>query len=136
MAYNDKQDPISDKLCLYGALAKDFMRTHVGETVKLTVTAMLNTASTKARDSVESEDIPYVEFEVLEVDTNKRDYYGDMSAAEMEVQIHNVKNEDQPEPPSTIPNREDGGPSIFTQMKRQEKIGRTPQRRPRPFRIG
>jgi hypothetical protein len=133
MAY-DKQDTVSDKLCLYGPLAKDFMRTHVGETVKLTVTGILNTASTKAPDCVEGDDTPYVEFEVLEVDGGKKDY-GDMSASEMETQIHNVKNEDQPEEPTTIPNREDGG-SIWTDIKRQNKISQTPQRRPRPFRIG
>lgn len=134
MAYDDKQESASDKLCLYGPLAKDFMRTHVGETVKLTVTAILNTASTKAPDSVEGDDVPYVEFEVLDVEGGKKSY-DDMSAAEMESQIHNVKYEDQPEPQTTIPNREDGG-SIWTDVKRQEKIGRTPQRRPRPFRIG
>jgi len=134
MAYNDNEAPASDKLCLYGPLAKDFMRTHVGETVKLTVTAILNTATTKAPDSVEGDDTPYVEFEVLEVDGGNKSYQ-DMSAAEMEAQIHNVKNEDQPEPQTTIPNREDGG-SIWTDIKRQDKISRTPQRRPRPFRIG
>jgi len=135
MAYDKQSDPVSDKLCLYGPLAKDFMRTHVGETVELKVTAILNMASNKAPDSVEGEETPYVEFEVLDVAGAKKDY-GDMSSAEMETEIHNAKYNDQPETPSTIPNREDGGPSIFTQMKRQEKIGRTPQRRPRPFRIG
>jgi len=134
MAYDKQSDPVSDKLCLYGPLAKDFMRTHVGETVKLTVTAILNTATTKAPDSVEGDDTPYVEFEVLEVDGGKKDY-GDMSSAEMETEIHNAKYNDQPEPPTTIPNREDGG-SIWTDIKRQDKISRTPQRRPRPFRIG
>src|SRR6476661_1301737 len=116
MAYDKQSDPASDKLCLYGPLAKDFMRTHVGETVKLTVTAILNTASTKAPDSVEGDETPYVEFEVLEVDGGKKDY-GDMTSAEMETEIHNAKYNDQPEQPSTIPNSEAGGPSIFTQMK-------------------
>jgi len=134
MAYDKQSDPVSDKLCLYGPLAKDFMRTHVGETVKLTVTAMLNTATTKAPDSVEGDDTPYVEFEVLEVEGGKKDY-GDMTSAEMETEIHNAKYGDQPEEPTTIPNREDGG-SIWTDIKRQDKISRTPQRRPRPFRIG
>jgi hypothetical protein len=135
MAYDKQSDPVSDKLCLYGPLAKDFMRTHVGETVELKVTAILNTASTKAPDSVEGEDIPYVEFEVLDVAGAKKDY-GDMSSAEMETEIHNAKYNDQPpEQPTTIPNREDGG-SIWTDIKRQDKISRTPQRRPRPFRIG
>jgi len=134
MAY-EKESSASDKLCLYGPLAKDFMRTHVGETVKLTVTAILNTASTNAPDCVEGSDTPYVEFEVLEVEGGKKDY-GDMSSAEMETEIHKAKYEDQPEEaPSTIPNREDGG-SIWTDIKRQDKISRTPQRRPRPFRIG
>lgn len=133
MAY-DKQESPSDKLCLYGSLAKDFMRTHVGETVKLTVTALLNTASNKPPDSVEGEETPYVEFEVLDVEGGKKSY-DDMSAAEMEGQIHNVKYEDQPEPMTTIPNREDGG-SIWTDIKRQAKISQTPQRRPKPFRIG
>jgi len=134
MAYDKQSDPVSDKLCLYGPLAKDFMRTHVGETVKLTVTAILNTATTKAPDSVEGDDTPYVEFEVLEVDGGKKEY-SDMTSAEMETEIHNAKYNDQPEEPTTIPNREDGG-SIWTDIKRQDKIGRTPQRRPRPFRIG
>jgi len=135
MAYDKQQsDTPSDKLCLYGPLAKDFMRTHVGETVQLKVTAILNMASTKAPDSVEGDETPYVEFEVLEVDGGKK-AYGDMSASEMEAQIANVKNEDQPEPQTTIPNREDGG-SIWTDVKRQAKIGQTPQRRPKPFRIG
>ncbi len=134
MAYDKQSDPVSDRLCLYGPLAKDFMRTHVGETVELKVTAILNTATTKAPDSVEGDETPYVEFEVLEVDGGKK-AYGDMSASEMEAQIANVKNEDQPEPPTTIPNREDGG-SIWTDVKRQAKIGQTPQRRPKPFRIG
>ena len=66
------------------------MRTHVGETVKLTVTAVLNTASNKAPDSVEGDETPYVEFEVLDVEGGKKGY-GDMSAAEMESEIHNVK---------------------------------------------
>jgi hypothetical protein len=134
MAYDNESAPASDKLCLYGSLAKDFMRTHVGETVKLTVTAILNMASNKAPDSVEGDDTPYVEFEVLEVDGGKKSY-SDMSSAEMEAQIHDVKNEDQPEEPTTIPNREDGG-SIWTDIKRQDKVSRTPQRRPKPFRIG
>lgn len=134
MAYEKETKDTSDKLCLYGALAKDFMRTHVGETVKLTVTAVLNTASNKAPDSVEGDETPYVEFEVLDVEGGKKGY-GDMSAAEMESEIHNVKYEDQPEPQTTIPNREDGG-SIWTDIKRQDKVSRTPQRRPRPFRIG
>jgi len=134
MAYDKQSDPVSDKLCLYGPLAKDFMRTHVGETVKLTVTAILNTATTKAPDSVEGDDTPYVEFEVLEVEGGKKGY-SDMTSAEMETEIHNAKYNDQPEQPTTIPNREDGG-SIWTDIKRQDKISRTPQRRPRPFRIG
>jgi len=134
MAYDKQSDPVSDKLCLYGPLAKDFMRTHVGETVKLTVTAILNTATTKAPDSVEGDDTPYVEFEVLEVDGGKKEY-SDMTSAEMETEIHNAKYNDQPEQPTTIPNREDGG-SIWTDIKRQDKVSRTPQRRPRPFRIG
>ena len=134
MAYDKQSDPVSDKLCLYGPLAKDFMRTHVGETVKLTVTAILNMASTKAPDSIEGEDTPYVEFEVLDVEGGKKEY-SDMSSAEMETEIHNAKYGDQPEQPTTIPNREDGG-SIWTDIKRQDKISRTPQRRPRPFRIG
>ncbi len=133
MAYDKGESP-SDKLCLYGSLAKDFMRTHVGSTVKLTVTALLNTASNKAPDSVEGDETPYVEFEVLDVEAGKKSY-GDMSAAEMESEINNVKNEDQPEEPTTIPNREDGG-SIWTDIKRQAKIGQTPQRRPKPFRFG
>ena len=134
MAYEKETKDTSDKLCLYGSLAKDFMRTHVGETVKLTVTAVLNTASNKAPDSVEGDETPYVEFEVLDVEGGKKGY-SDMSAAEMESEIHNVKYEDQPEEPTTIPNREDGG-SIWTDIKRQEKVSRTPQRRPGPFRIG
>ncbi len=135
MAYDKQQsDTPSDKLCLYGSLAKDFMRTHIGETVKLTVTALLNTASNKAPDSVEGDETPYVEFEVLDVEAGKK-AYEDMSNAEMESQIHNVKYEDQPEPQTTIPNREDGG-SIWTDIKRQAKISQTPQRRPKPFRIG
>jgi len=133
MAY-DNESAVSDKLCLYGPLAKDFMRTHVGETVKLTVTAILNTASTNAPDCVEGADTPYVEFEVLEVEGGKK-AYDDMSASEMEKEIHSAKYEDQPEQPTTIPNREDGG-SIWTDIKRQAKISRTPQKRPRPFRIG
>ena len=134
MAYEKETKDTSDKLCLYGSLAKDFMRTHVGETVKLTITAVLNTASNKPPDSVEDDETPYVEFEVLDVEGGKKGY-GDMSAAEMESEIHNVKYEDQPEPPTTIPNREDGG-SIWVDQKRQDKVSRTPQRRPRPFRIG
>jgi len=134
MAYDKQSDPVSDKLCLYGPLAKDFMRTHVGETVKLTVTAILNMASNKAPDSIEGEEMPYVEFEVLDVEGGKKEY-GDMTSAEMETEIHNAKYNDQPEEPTTIPNREDGG-SIWTDIKRQDKISRTPQRRPRPFRIG
>ena len=134
MAYDKQSDPVSDKLCLYGPLAKDFMRTHVGETVKLTVTAILNMASTKAPDSIEGEDTPYVEFEVLDVEGGKKEY-SDMTSAEMETEIHNAKYNDQPEQPTTIPNREDGG-SIWTDIKRQDKVSRTPQRRPRPFRIG
>ncbi len=71
---------------------------------------------------------------MLDVEAGKR-AYEDMSANEMESEIHNVKYEDQPEPQTTIPNREDGG-SIWTDIKRQAKIGQTPQRRPKPFRIG
>jgi len=134
MAYDKQSDPVSDKLCLYGPLAKDFMRTHVGETVELKVTAILNMASTKAPDSIEGEETPYVEFEVLDVEGGKK-AWNDMSNQDMETEIHNAKYGDQPEEPTTIPNREDGG-SIWTDIKRQDKISRTPQRRPRPFRIG
>ena len=134
MAYEKEAKDTSDKLCLYGSLAKDFMRTHVGETVKLTVTAILNKVSIGEPDSVVGDETPCVEFEVLDVEGGKKSY-SDMSANEMEAQIHNVKYEEQPEEPTTIPQREDGG-SIWTDVKRQDKVSRTPQRRPRPFRIG
>ena len=134
MAYDEQSKGYADTLRLYGPLAQDFMRTRVGETVKLTVTALVNKVAMCQPDSVESDTVPTVEFEVLDVSGGKKDYT-DMTSAEMEGEIHNVKYEDQPEPPTTIPNREDGG-SIWTDMKRQEKVGRTPQRRPRPFRIG
>lgn len=122
-----------DYLCLQGESAKDFFHYRIGETVKITVTAIL-TKTAMESPSVE-EEYPVAEFEVLEVADQPKDY-SNMSSADMETEIHNVKNEDQPqERQSSAPNREDSG-SIWTDMKRQEKIGRTPQRRPKPFRIG
>jgi len=128
-------DQPKDCLYLTGPLTEDFMRMTVGETVKLTITAVINSISINQPDSSDGDTTPVVEFEVLEASGGKK-AWSDMSNQDMETEIHNAKYNDQPEAPSTIPNREDGGPSIFTQMKRQEKIGRTPQRRPRPFRIG
>jgi len=137
MAYqndSDEQQNTTDTLCLYGPLAKDFMRTPINETVQLTITATLRKA---AMESSSSEDeYPVAEFEVLDVEGGRKEYQ-DMSSSEMEKEIYNVKNEDQPEPPqrSNVPNREDGG-SIWLDMKRQEKLGRQPTRRPKPFRMG
>lgn len=134
MGYDKEKKPYTDTLCLYGGLAKDFMRTPPGETVKLTVTAVLTSASLRPPDDVEGADTPYVEFEIMDVDGGKK-AYGDMSDAEMEAEIYNVNNEEQPERQSTVPNREDGG-SVWTDYKRQEKVSRQPMRRPRPFRMG
>jgi len=128
-------DQPKDCLYLTGPLTEDFMRMTVGETVKLTITAVINSISINQPDSSDGDTTPVVEFEVLEASGGKK-AWNDMSNQDMETEIHNAKYNDQPEEPTTIPNREDGGPSIFTQMKRQEKLGRTPQRRPRPFRIG
>jgi len=133
MAYKESGG-MTDKLCLTGETAKDYFRTSIGETVKLTITAVLKSAGMMAPDDSNSEEMPCVEFEVLEVDGGRKPY-SEMSSGEMESQIHNVKNEDQPEPRQQAPNIEDGG-SIWNDVKRQAKIGQTPQRRPKPFRIG
>jgi len=126
---NDTQ---GDSLYLQGETARDFFQYKVGETVKITVTAILRKTAMES-PSVE-EEYPVAEFEVLEVVDQPKDY-SSMSSAEMESEIHNVKNEDQPERQSSVPQTEDRG-SIWTDIKRQEKIGRVPQRRPKPFRIG
>lgn len=133
MSYDEHDAPAMDKLCLYGELAKDYMRVHVGETVKMTVTAVVTCVSSGKPSSVEEEAEPCVEFEVLEVEGGKKPY-AEMSNAEIEGEISNVKNEEQAEgePQSTVPNREDGG-SIWTDMKRQEKVGRKASKRPRPI---
>src|SRR6476659_1743237 len=122
-------DQPKDCLYLTGPLTEDFMRMTVGETVKLTITAVINSISINQPDSSDGDTTPVVEFEVLEASGGKK-AWSDMSNQEMETEIHNAKYGEQPEAPSTIPNSEAGGPSIFTQIKRQEKIGRTPQRRP------
>lgn len=122
-----------DCLYLQGELARDFFHYKIGETVKITVTAVLRKTAMES-PSVE-EEYPVAEFEVLDVTDQPNKDYANMSNADMEAQIHNVKYEDQPEEPTTIPNREDGG-SIWLDQKRQDKVSRTPQRRPRPFRIG
>jgi len=127
-------DQPKDCLYLTGSLTDDFMRMRVGETVKLTITAVVNSISINQPDSSEGDKTPVVEFEVLEASGGKK-AWNDMSSQDMETEIHNVKYEDQPEPQTTIPNREDGG-SIWTDIKRQEKVSRIPQRRPKPFRIG
>src|SRR4249920_511851 len=131
MAYDNQT---GDKLCLTNEMAKDYFRTQIGETVKLTVTAVLKSAGVCSPDDSEGEDMPYVEFEVLEVEGGKKPY-AEMSAGEMDQEIYNVKSEDQTEPDeqSTMPpNIEDGG-SVWTDTKRQAKVSRTPARRVRPF---
>lgn len=133
MPYDEHETPNMDKLCLYGENAKDYMRVHVGETVKMTVTAIVTCVSAGQPSSVEEEAEPCVEFEVLDVEGGKKPY-AEMSNAEMEGEISNVKNEEQAEgePQSTVPNREDGG-SIWIDMKRQDKVNRKPFKRPRPI---
>lgn len=133
MAYDEHGTPAMDKLCLYGETAKDYMRVGVGETVKLTVTAVVTKIDSGQPCSVEEDAEPCVEFEVLDVEGGKKPY-SEMSNAEIESEISNVKNEEQAEgePASTVPNREDGG-SVWIEMKRQEKVGRQPFKKPRPF---
>ncbi len=121
-----------DCLYLQGELAREFFHYAIGATVKLTVTAVLRKTAMES-PSVE-EEYPVAEFEVLDVAEPPKDYT-DMSSAQMESEIHNVKNEDQPERKGAPAQTEDRG-SIWNDIKRQEKIGRAPQRRPKPFRIG
>ena len=130
MEYNQGK---TDNLCLTGELAKDYMRTPIGETCKLTVTAVLKSACLDAAESVEDGEMPCVEFEVLDVEGDKKPY-AEMSNGEMEAEIHNVKSEDQAEPEkvSTVPNIESGG-SIWTDVKRQGKLNRKPMGRIKPF---
>jgi hypothetical protein len=128
MAYDEEEKPVNDSLCLYGPLAQDFMRTPIGETVKLTVTAILKRAGLESSSS--EDEHPCVEFEVLDVEGGKKPY-DEMSPGEMDAEIYNVKSEDQPER-SNVPNREDGG-SIWTDVARQSKANRKPMRRPKPF---
>lgn len=123
---------IRDKLSLGGDLAKKLKGVKLGETVKLTVVAVLKLSSILEPDSVEDGRAPYLEFKVLEVDGGKKPY-AEMSASEMEEEMsdvyHNEQNEDLP---SGMPNREDGG-SIWFDMKEQEKVNRKPFTRPRAF---
>lgn len=121
-----------DKLCLSGALAKQLKGAKVGETVKLTVTAVLKSSMMMNPDSVESGKAPYLEFNVIEVDGGKKPY-AEMSASEMESEMSDVYHNDQDEPlPKGMPNREDGG-SIWLDMKEQEKVNQKPFTRHRPF---
>src|SRR5262245_61551619 len=118
MAY-EKTTPY-DKLCVTGELAKDYFRTTIGSTVKLTVTAILKSAGIQPPPDSEEDEMPVVEFEVLEIDGGRKPY-AEMSPGEMDAEIYNVKSEDQPEPVTVPPNIEDGG-SIWTDVKRQEKV--------------
>ena len=137
MAYDQKKLAYADKVCLYGGLASDFMRAPVGSRMTLTLDVLVHSVSMGTPDYVDGGDIPAVEFEVLDVKgaPKGKKAYEDMDASEMEAEIHGVKFDGDPEPPKGMPNREDGG-SIWTDMKRQEKIGKQPQRRPRPLRMG
>ena len=137
MAYEKTKVAFADKVCLYGGLAEDFMRCQVGQRMTLTVDVLITGISMGVPDYVEGGDTPCCEFEVLDVQgaPKGKKSYEDMDADEMEAEIHGVKFDGDPEPPKDPPNREDGG-SIWVDMKRQEKLGRQPQRRPRPFRMG
>lgn len=119
---------IKDKLCLYGPLAENFKRGKLGQSVKLTITAVLKTASIVEPDSVEGVQAPYVEFEVLKVDGGKQPY-GEMSAKDMEEELSDVYNNEQ-EPTGT--SRSDGG-SIWKDIKEQERLNRTPSSPAKPF---
>lgn len=138
MAYEKTKIAFADKVCLYGGLAEDFMRCQVGQRMTLTMDVLITGISMGQADYVDGGDTPAVEFEVLDVQgaPKGKKNYDEMDNEEMEAEIHGVKfNDDPDEPPTGVSNREDGG-SIWVDMKRQEKIGRQSQRRPRPFRMG
>ena len=137
MAYEKTKLSFADKVCLYGGLAEDFMRSQVGQRMTLTMDVLVTAVSMGNPDYVEGGDTPCVQFEVLDVQgaPKGKKSYEDMDPSEMEAEIHNVKYDGDPEPVKSMPNREDGG-SIWIDMKRQEKLGRQPQRRPKPFRMG
>ena len=109
--------------CLYGKDAKEYFKNKVGDRIKLTVEAVITQL---AVDDSDGEQTPVVEFRVVEVNGKKKPY-DEMDASEMEREIHDVLNNDQPEP-----NREDGE-SIWTEMRRQEKVNQQPFTRPKPF---
>lgn len=121
-----------DMLHLKGSLAKQLKNLKLGETVKLTVTAVLKSSSMMDPDSVEGGKEPYLEFRVVGVDGGKKPY-AEMSAGEMESEMSDVYHNEQNEPPEKgMPNREDGG-SIWLDMKEQEKVNLKPFTRHRPF---
>lgn len=122
--------PIRDKLCVGGALAKKLKNVKIGETVKLTVTAVLKSQSVIARYSVEDSNEHYLEFAVTGVDGGKKPY-AEMSAGEMESEMSDVYHNEQT---GQVPNREDGG-SIWQDVKEQERVNIKPFTRHRPFAV-
>lgn len=119
-----------DKLCLSGSLAKQLKNVKLGETVKLTVTAVLKSSATLEPASVEYGKAPYLEFRVVEVDGGKKPY-AEMSAGEMEEEMSDVYHNEQT---GQVPNREDGG-SIWQEVKEQERVNLKPFTRHRPFAV-
>jgi hypothetical protein len=110
--------------CLYGKDAKEYFKNKIGDRIKLTVEAVITELGIEDKNG---EQTPVVEFRVVEV-SGKKKSYDEMDASEFEREVHDVINNDQPEP-----NREDGGESIWTEIRRQEKINQQPFTRSKPF---
>jgi hypothetical protein len=109
--------------CLYGKDAKPYFKNRIGDSIKLTVEAVITELGIEDSDGDQT---PVVEFRVVEV-SGKKKSYDEMEAGEFEREVHDVLNNDQPEP-----NREDGE-SIWSEIREQEKLNQRPFTRPKPF---
>jgi hypothetical protein len=125
MSYENEYSSDTEKgdgetyFCLYGKDAKEYFKCKIGDRVKLTVEAVITELS------VDEDNEPVAEFRVVEVE-GKRKPYDEMSASEMEREIHDVYNEE------SEPNREDGE-SIWKELRDRDRVNEQPFTRPKSF---
>jgi hypothetical protein len=120
-----RDKPMNDDtyFCLNGKDAKPYFKNKIGDRIKLTVEAVITELSIEDENG---EQTLVAEFRLVEV-SGKKKSYDEMEVSEFEREVHDVLNNDQPEP-----NREDGE-SIWKELRRQEKLNQQPFTRSKPF---
>ena len=105
------------KLCLYGDLARPFVKQKIGTRQVLTIEAVLTQAGIDTHyDGDEDTKEPCVEFTIASVEGRKKSYEN-MSVDEMEREIGDVM---------------DGrAESVYTDQKKKGELGETPFKRGR-----